>query len=165
MDFTLIVELTSMTDPKLEEEIALVKKCMEMLKHFHGIFDSAILSEMVVPEDEGRAQQLREALPSQWDTLLRKLKLRDDESVHTLVDMVSSLPAAITMTDYQRRKLYALCHRCLMKLHFLLGKLQYRKEMLEAFRSGTLKAKKLLMALAFFVIVGLVALLLYVVLR
>ncbi len=165
MDFTLIVELTFMTDPKLEEEIALVGRCMEMLKHFHDIFDSAILSETVVPEDEGKIQRLREALPSQWDSLFRKLQLRDDESVETLVKMASSLPTVITMTEYQVRKLYALWHKSFMKLHSLLGKLQHRKEMLQAFRSGKAKAKKLLLAPVVLIIVGLVALLLYIVLR
>ncbi len=165
MDFTVIVELTSMTDPKLEEEISLLRKCMAMLRHFHDIFDNAIVTEAVVPEDEGSIQELRESVPKQWTLAHRQLSLGDDDAVDTLVRMASSLPAIITLTDFQKRKLYALWHKAYMKLHYLLGKLQYRKEMLESFHPGRLKAKKFLIGPVVVIIVALVVLLVYIVLR
>ena len=154
-----------MIDPKLEEEIALLTRCMETLKRFHDICDKTILTETVVPEDERKIQELREALPGQWDSLLWQLHLHDDDSVRIIVKMVSSLSAVVIMTHFQTRKLYALWHRSYMKLHFLLGKLQYRKERLQAIRPARLKAKKFLIRPVFVIIVAVVALLLYIVVR
>lgn len=154
-----------MTDPKLEEEISLLTRCMETLRRFHDIFDKAVLTETVVPEDERKIQALREALPGEWDSLHRQLHLRNDDSVRIIVDMVTSLSAAVIMTHYRIRNLYALWHKSYMKLHFLFGKLQYRKEMLESIRSARLKGKKFLIRPVFVIIVAVVGLLLYIVLR
>jgi len=154
-----------MTDPKIEKEIALLKKCMAMLRDFHDIFDDAILTETAVPQDEGRLQQLRENLPGEWDSLFRQLGVRRDDSVYAMVKTASSLPAVIVMTVFQRRKLYDLWHKAYMKLHFLLGKLQHRKERLEDLRPGRLKAKKFLKSPVMVIIIAMVVLLLYIVLK
>jgi hypothetical protein len=165
VDFTPVVELTAMTDPKLEEQIAVLTECAENLRRFHEIFDKAVSTETVAPEDEGKMQQLRNRLPSQWDALLQKLGLRQDDSVATMVEMASSLPAIVVMTDYQKRKLYDLWHKAYMKLQFLRGKLEYRKEQLEELHSGKVKAKRLLTSPVIVIILGLIALLVYIVLR
>jgi len=150
-----------MRDPKLDEEIGLLRRCVEMLRQFHDIFDNAVSTETVVPEDEGKIQQLRQALPAEWDTLFGQLDLARDESVQTMVDMAISLPAVISMTSFQTRKLYDLWHKAYMKLHFLRGRLQYRKERLEPLRPGKLKAKKFLATLVVVIIVAVIALVLY----
>lgn len=154
-----------MRDPKLEEEIALVKRCMEMLKRFHEIFDNAIVSETLIPEDETRIEQLAKTLPEEWDSLFRQLGLRHDDSVESVAGMASSLSAVIALNNFQRRKLYDLWHKAYMKLHFLLGKLEYRQEKLEAFGRGRRKVKTLLRGPAIVIVVGLVVLILYIVLK
>jgi len=163
--FRNLPELTSMIDPKLEEEVASLKRCMENLKRFHDIFDSAVLTETVLPQDEEKIRELRRVLPEQWDGLHAELGVRHDESVSAIVEMASSLPEVVSMTDFQKRKLYDLWHKSFMKLHFLLGKLQHRKEKLEALRPGRLKAKRFLTSPIVVIIAGLVVLLLYLILR
>lgn len=163
MDFTLMGELTFMLDAKLEEEIGLLKRCMETQRRFHEIFDNALSTETVVPEDEGKIQQLRQVLPEEWDAIFGQLNLRHDDSVQTMVDMASSLPAVVSMTSFQSRKLYDLWHRAYMKLHFLLGRLQYRKERLAALHPGRLKAKRFLSSPVFVIVLAIIALLLYIV--
>jgi hypothetical protein len=165
IDSTVILELTSMTDPKLDEEINLLKKCMDALKRFHDIFDNAVLTETVVPDDEGKLQELRQSLPQKWDSLFQSLGLKRDDSVRSLVDAASSLSAVNLFTDYQKRKLYDLWHKTFMRLHFLLGKLQYRKERLQALPAGRLRAKKFFASPLFVVLVVVVLVLLYILLR
>jgi hypothetical protein len=79
--------------------------------------------------------------------------------------MASSLSAVIALNNFQRRKLYDLWHKAYMKLHFLLGKLEYRQEKLEAFGRGRRKVKTLLRGPAIVIVVGLVVLILYIVLK
>jgi hypothetical protein len=165
MDFLQAKRLTFMKDPKLEEEIALVKRCMETLRRFHSIFDAALSTETVVPEDEGRIQQLRQALPGEWEAVFNRLKLRRDDSVQSVVEMANSLPAVVSMTHYQSRKLYDLWHKAYMRLHFLLGSLEYRRESLADLRPGKLKAKKFLTSPVFVIILAMIALVLYIILQ
>jgi hypothetical protein len=154
-----------MTDPRLEEQVDLIKSCMETLKRFHDIFNQASLTETVVSEDEPEFQQLRKVLPEKWDSLFHQLGLKTEESVPALVELATSLSTVVTLTEYQRRKLYDLWHKSYMKLHYLLGKLQYRKDRLESLPIGRLRAKKFLASPFFFIILMLIALLVYLVLR
>ena len=132
-----------MDDPKLEEEIELVKECSEMLRRFHDIFDKAVLTETVVPEDEGRLQELRAELPLRWDSLLKRLGLSADPSVDVVVNTADSLSIVVGLTEFQKRKLYDAWHKAYMRLHLLLGRLQLRKERLKALRPGKLNIGKL----------------------
>ncbi len=159
-----MVELTFMTDPELEDQIGLVKRCMETLRRFRDVFDNALSTETIVPEDEGRIQQYRQALPEEWNAVLRRLELRHDDSVQVMVDMASSLPAVVAMTSYQSRKLNDLWHKAYMKLHFLFGRLHHRKERLANLRPGRLKARKFFSSPVFVIILAMIALLVYIVL-
>jgi hypothetical protein len=165
MDFTLMLELTPMTDPKLEEEIGLVKGCLESLKRFHDIFDNAVLTETVVPEDEGNLQELRATLPMHYDSLLERLGLRRDNLIEQIVEMANSLSAVILLTDFQRRKLYDVWHRTYMRLSFLLGRLQYRKERLEALRGGGLKTRRFLTSPFFLILLVVIIVVVFVAVR
>jgi len=165
MDFLLILELTSMTDPKLEEEIGLVKGCLESLKRFHDTFDNALLTEMVVPEDEGKLQELRATLPLQCDSLFERLGLHRDNSIDQIVEMASSLSVVIMLTDFQKRKLYDVWHKAYTKLSLLLGRLQYRKERLEALGAARLKARRFLASPIFVILVMVIALLIFLLLQ
>lgn len=139
-----------MTDPKLDEEIALVKKCLESMKRLHDIFDGAIVTETVVPEDEGRLQELRALLPLQYQSVCDHLRLHADNTVEQIVEMASSLSSVILLPDFQRRKLYDYWHKTYMKLQFLLGRLNHRKEQLESLGRG--RARKFLASPLFLVV-------------
>ncbi len=165
MDSLLILELTSMIDPRLEEEIGLIKRCMDSLKRFHDVFDNAILTETVVPEDEVALQELRATLPLQYKSLLERVGLRPDSIMDQIAEIASSLSTVILLTDFQRRKLYDLWHKGYTKLNFLLGRLQYRKERLEAFGSARLKAKKFLTSPVFLLLLILIVVVVFVAVR
>lgn len=152
-----------MTDPKLDEEIALVKGFLESLKRFHDVFDGAIVTETVVPEDEGRLQELRALLPLQYQSVCDRLRLRHDNSVAEIVEMASSLSSAVLLPDFQRRKLYDLWHKTYMKLQFLLGRLNHRKEQLESLSKG--RARKFFTSPLFLVVMLAVLLLILLSLR
>jgi hypothetical protein len=154
-----------MTDPKLEEEIALVEKCLDSLKRFHDIFDGAIVTETVVPEDEGRLQELRALLPSQFQSLCERLRLRPDNAVEQIVDMANSLSSAILLPDFERRKLYDFWHRTYMKLHLLLGRLNHRKEQLESRGRGKTRVGKFFTSPLFFVLAMVLVLLILLLFR
>lgn len=154
-----------MTDPMLDEQIALVKACMESFRRFHQIFNNAALTETVVPEDEGKLQDLRQTLPQQWDSLFRALGLRSDDSVRSIVALASSLSTVIVLTDFEKRKLYDLWHRAYMKLNFLLGRLGHRRERLQALSRGKLKTKKLVSSPVFVLIAMVIALIVYILVR
>lgn len=154
-----------MTDPKLDEEISLVKGCLESLKRFHDIFDSAIVTETVVPEDEGRLQELRALLPLQFQSMCDGLRLRPDNAVEQIVEMASSLSSAILLPDFQRRKLYDFWHKTYMKLQFLLGRLNHRKEQLGSLGSGKAKAGKFFTSPLFLVVALVIGLLILLLLR
>lgn len=161
MDFVVKWELTSMTDPKLEEQIELVKVCLESLRRFHEVFENAILTETVVPEDEGKLQELRASVPQQWESVFDELGLRRDDSVAALVEIASSLSAVVLLTEFQTRKLYDLSHKAYMKLHFFLGRLQYRKESLASFHPAAAKARKFLTGAIIVIVLAGIALLIY----
>jgi len=165
MDFVVTWELTSMTDAKLQEQISLVNVCMESLRRFHDIFDNAILTETVVPEDEGKLQELRATLPQQWESLFQQLGLRQNDSVQAVTEVASSLSTVITLTEFQTRKLYDLWHKSYMKLHFFLGRLQYRKESLASFHPAVAKARKFLTGAVIIVVLVGIALLIYSLLK
>ncbi len=165
MDFSLMVELTPMIDPKLEDEMTALKGSMQSLRDFHDIFDNTILTEAVVPEDEGKLQDLRATMPEQWDSLFERLGLRSDNSVRTIVAMASSLATVILLTDFERRKLYDLWHRAYMKLHFLHGRLLYRKQTLQGIKRGKGKPQKSVVGPILVIVVLVIALLVFVVLR
>ncbi len=154
-----------MTDPKLDKEIEHLKGCMESLRHFHSVFDNAILTETVVPEDEGKLQELRLTLPTQWDTLVQRLGLRADNSVSTIAELANSLATVVTLTDFQKRKLYDVWHRAQMKLHFLLGRLLDRRQKLEALHPGREKARKVVTGVVFLVALAVIAIVIFVILR
>jgi hypothetical protein len=132
-----------MDDPKLEDEIERVKECSEMLRRFHDIFDKAVLTETVVPEDEGKFQELRAELPLRWEALFKRLGLPVDPSVDVAVQTADSLSIVVGLTEFQKRKLYDSWHKAYMRLHLLLGRLQHRKERLKAFRPGKFSVGKL----------------------
>lgn len=152
-----------MTDPKLDEEIALVNTCLESLKRFHDIFDGAIVTETVVPEDEGKLQELRALLPLQYQSVCDRLRVRPDNMVAEMLEMANSLSAAILLPDFQRRKLYDFWHKTYMKLQFLLGRLNHRKEQLESLAGG--KARKFFTSPLFLVVALAILLLILLSLR
>ena len=53
-----------MRDPKLEQELTLLQSLMGEAKAFRDIIQATWSTEVVVPENEGRFEVLREGLPA-----------------------------------------------------------------------------------------------------
>ncbi len=131
-----------MRDPKLEQELTLLQSLMREAKAFRDIIQATLSTEVVVPENEGRLEVLREGLPALSQRFCEAVGLADDHTVEGLFESVQDLPSLVRLTELKKNKLYDRWHRYYMGLYAVQGRLKQRKERLDEFRAATKALKR-----------------------
>ena len=154
-----------MRDPKLEQELTLLQSLMGEAKAFRDIIQATWSTEVVVPENEGRFEVLREGLPALSQRFCEAAGLADNHTVEELFGSVKDLPSIIRFTDLEKNKLYDRWHRYYMGLYAVQGRLKQRKERLDGISPAAQTLKRLLLNPFVLLIVAGVLVLLVLVLK
>ena len=147
-----------MQDVQLEKEITLAENYSNQLRHFFDCVQTIFKQQEVTPENTETLMDLREKLPHDRQRFYSEVSHEHNEkNLGKLLVLTPDPKSVIRLTDFQIQDLRSCWHQEYMDLHYYLGKLLYRRELLEKVNPAVVKLKRMLFNPVVFLILVVIA--------